>query len=279
MAVNISTEGVSFSSMAIADCLRSMGDRAFVTNSGDELVFTAGDYSISMKGAIAARAGDQPVGWDLNNTQINSMTFSCGGETVEITGLTMSLREIYHSRTAGDLRDWNDFSKYQDYRLTGTDDNDVMSGVKLGENDIRGGLGDDRLISNGVDDVIYGGGGDDVIVLRSQKAFVNGGAGSDTFVFASASDDLVIKGFEQGHDVLKLTSLLDDLKGWQDSKADDLRFIGNDDFHGNGFEIRYDIRKSGGQTETILEVNLGGHEHVIATLQGAVRLDADDLIF
>jgi serralysin len=133
------------------------------------------------------------------------------------------------------------------------------------------------LVSTGIKDSLYGGAGDDVVVLKGDKAFVNGGAGSDTFVFHTASDEIVIKGFEPGQDVLKLTSLLGDLEGWRDSRADDLAFIGSDDFHGNAFEIRYDIRNGG--TETLLQVNLGGEEHTIATLQGTVRLDASDLIF
>lgn len=279
MAVVIKVDGGVFDKSTLDQCLKSLRLRDFVDNDGEQLVFASGKYKITMSGEIAAAAGEQPRDWDLINTQINDMTFTHGAQKVTISGLAMNLREIYHSRALDDLRDWNDFSRHQDYRIVGSGQDDLIRASLDGNSDIEGRGGDDRLVSLGRDDRLFGGTGKDVLVARGENVELWGGAGADKFVIRHADSDVKIMDFEPGRDFIAFGTALDKLVRGNHNIDDKLRFIGDDDFGSGHYEVRADIRRAGGETFTVVELNLRGHEYELAAIKGNIHLDWNDFLF
>lgn len=278
MAVTIRLEEGSFDKNTLSDCLRSLAQRDFVANDGQELVYASGDYTITMGGYIAAAPGDQPRGWDLNNSHIVEMTFSSDGRALQVSGLAMDLRETYHARAIDDLRDWNDFSKHQDYEIIGTNSSDVIKGSALGSNAIMGHAGDDRLVGLGANDKIFGGRGDDVIVIRGDGARVKGEAGSDKFVLKDTQSDVRILDFDPTEDRIDIGYILDDLVRNGDI-GHKLRYIGQNEFGDGNYELRTDVRSSDDGTVTVIELSLHGDEYSVVELAGDMKLDFDNFIF
>ena len=278
MAVMIKVDGGVFDRTTLDRCLKSLASRDFVDNDGEHLVYTGGKYKITMSGEIAATAGEQPRDWDLNNSQINDMTFTHGSQRVTISGLAMDLREIYHSRSLDDLRDWDDFSKHQDYRIIGSGKDDLIRGSLDGNNDIEGRAGDDRLVGRGNDDHLFGGAGNDTLVARGDSVDLWGGAGSDKFVIRFADSDVRIMDFEAGRDHVAFGTALDKLVRGNHDIADRLKFIGDDNFGNGRYEVRADVRHSGGNTFTVVELSLRGHEYQLAEFKGAIDLNWHDFL-
>jgi Ca2+-binding RTX toxin-like protein len=278
MAVMIKVDGGVFDRETLDRCLKSLALRDFVENDGQHLVYGSGKYQITMSGEIAAAAGEQPRGWDLNNSQINDMTFTHGSQKLVISGLAMDLREIYQSRSLDDLRDWNDFSRRQDYHITGSGQADLIRASTDGSSVIEGRAGDDRLVSLGTNDRLFGGAGNDTIVARGANTALWGEAGSDKFVIRHADSEPRIMDFEAGRDHLAFGAALDKLIRGNQDIGDRLKFIGDDDFGSGRYEIRADVRHSEGDTFTIIELSLRGHEYQVAELKGAVDLGWCDFI-
>ena len=277
MAVSIKLGDGAYDKDMLSDCLKSLAHRSFVENDGQELVYSSGDYTITMGGQIAAAPGNQPRGWDLNNSQIVEMTFSNGTHELHLAGLSMDLREIYHARSIDDLRDWTDFSRHQDYDVIGTDASDAIRGSSLGSNVIIGRAGDDRLVGLGTNDKILGGRGDDVIVVKGDGARVKGEAGSDTFVLKDTQSDARILDFDPSEDRLDIAHLLDDLVR-NDDLAHKLRYIGDNEFGGGNYELRTDTRQTDEGMVTAVELSLHGHEVAVVELLGELNLDFSDFI-
>lgn len=84
--------------------------------------------------------------------------------------------------------------------------NDVGFGGD-GEDYILGGRGDDTLRGGEGDDRLRGGSGDDLIVGEAGDDNLIGNAGLDTFVFNSGDGHDVIRGFQQGEDLIDLSGL------------------------------------------------------------------------
>ncbi|MGV3552837.1 hypothetical protein [Rhizobium sp.] len=278
MAVKIKIEGGFFDKSTLNDCLRSLRLREFLDNDGNELLYAGGKYKIAMSGEIAAAPGEEPRDWDLNNTQINEMTFSHGSKALKITGLAMDLREIYRSRSIDDLRDWNDFSMRQDYIIAGSGKNDLIRTSFDGNTDISGHGGNDRLVSLGNNDRLFGGAGNDTLVARGDRAELWGGGGSDKFVIRNTDSDVRIMDFQPGRDQISFGTAIDKLLRGNDGIDGRLRFIGDRDFGGGNHELRADIRRVGGETVTIIELSLRGHEYQIAELKGAFDLGWQDFL-
>jgi Ca2+-binding RTX toxin-like protein len=278
MAVTIKLEDGTFDKETLANCLKSLAHRSFVENDGQELVYASGDYTISMGGYIAAAPGNQPRGWDLNNSHIVEMTFTSGAHKLQLSGLAMDLREIYHARSVDDLRDWNDFSKLQDYEIIGTNASDMIRSAASGNNVVMGRAGDDRLVALGTNDKILGGGGDDVIVVKGDGARVRGDAGSDKFVLKETQTGARILDFDASEDRLDIGYILDDLVR-NDNIGHKLRYIGEADFGDGNYELRTDTRQSDEGTITVVELNLRGHEYSVIELLGDLKLGADDFLF
>lgn len=278
MAVTIKLEDGTFDKETLANCLKSLAHRSFVENDGQELVYSSGDYTISMGGYIAAAPGNQPRGWDLNNSQIVEMTFTSGANKLQVSGLAMDLREIYQSRSIDDLRDWNDFSKLQDYEIIGTNSSDTIRSAAFGNNVVMGRAGDDRLVALGTNDKILGGSGDDVIVVKGDGARVSGDAGSDKFVLKDTQTGARILDFDPSEDRLDISYILDDLVR-NDNVDHKLRYIGGADFGDSNYELRTDTRQSDEGTITVVELNLRGHEYSVIELLGDLKLVADDFLF
>lgn len=278
MAVTIKIEGGVFDRETLDECLKTLSHRDFVDNNGHQLTYSSRGDTITMSGEIAAAAGQEPTGWDLNNSQIHEMTFSHGSQTVSISGLAMSLREIYPARTIDELRDWNDFTKRQDYEIIGSSQDDIIKASLEGRSIISGHAGDDRLVSLGNNDKLLGGAGDDTLVLRSHGAWARGDAGRDSFVLRDTETDTKIMDFEAGRDRLVLGFVLDMIiRG--NHNASQLRFIGDDDFGHGRYEMRTDVRHVGDDTFTVLEVSVKGHEHALVEFDGALHLSASDVLF
>lgn len=81
-------------------------------------------------------------------------------------------------------------------RLNGQAGADKINGGR-GDDDLLGGRGGDRLNGGGGDDTLTGGAGDDTLI---------GGGGADTFRFDAADGADVLRGFQQGLDVIDITS-------------------------------------------------------------------------
>lgn len=279
MTVVIKVDGGVFDKTTLDECLKSLGRRDFVDNDGEQLVYTGGKYKITMSGEIAAAAGEQPRDWDLNNSQIREMTFTHGSQTLEISGLAMNLREIFASRSLDELRDWNDFSRYQDYRIIGSSNDDVIRSAHDGDSIVEGHAGNDRLVSLGKHDQLFGGAGNDVLVARGDHIKLWGDAGSDRFVIRDTDSDARIMDFEAGRDYIGVGSALDKLARSSRALDDRFKFIGDDDFGHGRYEIRAEVRHADGETFTVVELSLRGHEHQLAELKGAVHLDWNDFLF
>ena len=206
------------------------------------------------------------------------MTFTSGAHKLQLSGLAMYLREIYHARSIDDLRDWNDFSKRQDYEIIGTTTSDMIRGSAFGSNVIMGRGGDDHIVALGTNDKILGGRGDDVIVVRGDGCRAKGDAGADKFVLKDSQSDARILDFDPGEDRLDIAHILDELVR-SDSVGHKLRFIGDDEFGDGNYELRADVHQSDEGTVTTVELNLRGHEYSIIELLGDVKLGSDDFIF
>lgn len=278
MAVTIKLEDGAFDKETLATCLKSLAERSFVENDGEELVYSSGDYTITLGGYIAAEPGNQPRGWDLNNSQILEMTFKNGEHELQVSGLSMDLREIYHARSLDDLRDWTDFSKHQDYEIIGTTSSDMIRGSAAGSNVILGRTGDDRLVALGTNDKVLGGRGDDVIIIRGDGCRAKGEAGSDKFVLKETQSDARILDFDPSEDRLDISYILDDLVR-NDDLGNKLRFIGDDEFGNDNYELRTAVSQSDEGTVTTVELNIRGQEYSVVELLGDVKLDFDDFLF
>ncbi len=89
--------------------------------------------------------------------------------------------------------------------LEGGDGNDVLVGGN-GKDILKGGEGDDELYGEDGDDTLKGGKGDDVLAGGAGDDILKGGEGADVFYFSADNGFDVIKDFENGTDLLDLTS-------------------------------------------------------------------------
>jgi Ca2+-binding RTX toxin-like protein len=111
-----------------------------------------------------------------------------------------------------------------------------------GEDVLRGGRGGDELHGGRGDDRLFGGKGADILDGGSGRDVMTGAGGRDTFVFADLDDTGTdglrdkIKQFKAGRDMIDVSGIdaRDGLKGDQG-----FEFIGNDEFSGEGGEVRY----------------------------------------
>lgn len=89
--------------------------------------------------------------------------------------------------------------------LRGNGGNDTLRG-STGNDTLKGGAGDDRVYGGSGDDVLFG--GDDNDWLRGDKGNdrLTGGAGADEFVFATGHGSDRITDFEDGTDLIRITS-------------------------------------------------------------------------
>lgn len=78
---------------------------------------------------------------------------------------------------------------------------------KPNKNVIRGSKKDDDLNGSDANEFIFGRGGNDTINSGGGTDVVSGGSGADTFVITADTDNLTIKDFESGVDVLDVTGL------------------------------------------------------------------------
>ena len=94
------------------------------------------------------------------------------------------------------------------------DGNDTMYG-QVGDDVMNGGADDDRLSGNSGADMLRGGEGNDWLNGGGDADMLNGedgndallgGAGADTFLFDSADGTDRVIGFEDGTDIVELTS-------------------------------------------------------------------------
>jgi hypothetical protein len=279
MVVAIGVQNCELQRSTIAESLKSLAHRDFVSNVGSELTYTSGKFSISLKGHIAASAGEEPRGWDLNNSLIEQITFSIGKRTVDISGLGMDLREVYRARTLDDLRDWTDFSERQDYRLTGTHCDDDFAGSRLGNHRLHGQGGDDRIVARGGHDIVRGGMGDDKIILNAEIATARGGAGSDIFLIKSASGDTSIRDFDSDHDKIVIRHALDELlENANGRDRGEFEFICDDDFQGNSTQVRIETRRSNGEFVSEIQASVMGEEYLIVRVHHQTALDYNDIL-
>ena len=90
-------------------------------------------------------------------------------------------------------------------RLYGGTGNDILNGNR-GNDRLRGGDGDDQLFGLLNRDHLEGGAGNDLLDGGEARDWLFGGAGADTFVFAATYGTDSIEDWEDGTDVIDLTS-------------------------------------------------------------------------
>ena len=144
-----------------------------------------------------------------------------------------------------------------DSRTDGTKEADKIIGSD-GNDDLRGGNGDDMLIDGDGNDMLRGGNDDDI------------------FVFNTAGDKEVLADFNQGNDVIDLTAF--NLSGWGDLA--------------DGFSDSYDAANRDGSRvylwfdgdgdgvdDTRLEFRHKDGKHEIFDADGNIQIFADDFLF
>ena len=103
----------------------------------------------------------------------------------------------------------------QSNNLVGTAADDLIRG-RNGDDTIEGGLGNDVLKGGRGDDLMSGGDGDDSLVGGKGADTLEGGPGTDTleggdgadvFAVTAASDTIIIKDFENGVDLIDLSTM------------------------------------------------------------------------
>jgi VCBS repeat-containing protein len=95
------------------------------------------------------------------------------------------------------------FGQGGDDQLSGGDSNDWLEG-SLGNDTIRGNRGNDTLLGQEGNDKLIGGDGNDWLEGGSGNDELQGGVGADTFVLSVFTGYDIIKGFEQGIDLIQL---------------------------------------------------------------------------
>ena len=127
-----------------------------------------------------------------------------------------------------------------------------------GENTLKG-LGDaDILRGLGGDDDLIGGSGGDKLTGGMGKDELAGNSGNDTFIFNSVAESPagnardVIDDFEQGSDVIDLTSIDADVTGG--GLSDPFTFIGTTPFDNIAGELRYSFESG----NTVVEGDVNG---------------------
>lgn len=88
--------------------------------------------------------------------------------------------------------------------LQGGGDNDVLYGG-AGHDRLSGGIGNDDLFGNKGNDTLLGGFGKDTLTGGQGDDKLAGGFGADTFIFGKNEGDDVIRDFETGRDIIKLS--------------------------------------------------------------------------
>jgi len=142
---------------------------ATIAVSGDDLVITIGDNSITLEG----------WGTSSDSARINAFVFSDGAKTISDTN-------------------WIDLS------ITGTSGNDSLSGTS-GPDTISGLAGDDSLSGGGGSDSLNGGAGDDTLYGGSGNDTMDGGAGNDYYEI-NGSADVIVEAAGGGTDSVRLFS-------------------------------------------------------------------------
>ncbi len=108
-------------------------------------------------------------------------------------------------------------------RITGTDDNDIITVVEPGRHHIYGLAGDDMLTGGADGDTLDGGDGNDVLDGGAGDDRLNGGAGADTLIGGAGADTAQYSGSSSGVKV----SLVSGLGSGGDAEGDTLSGIEN----------------------------------------------------
>ena len=89
--------------------------------------------------------------------------------------------------------------------IRGNDGNDILRG-STGHDTLKGGTGHDTVYGGSGNDVLFGGDGNDWLRGDKGNDRLTGGAGADEFVFATGHGSDRITDFEDGTDLIRITS-------------------------------------------------------------------------
>lgn len=160
-----------------------------------------------------------------------------------------------------------------DDTLSGEGDNDKLRG-RWGDDVLHGGDGDDELLGNADDDELFGGAGNDLMIGGIGSDTIDGGTGNDIVHYRTADepDGDVVLGYDDGV-VFRLRRF-----DANESTAsnDSFDFLGDDDFSGDGGELRYEI--VGRDTVVYGDVSGDGEADFSFTVVGVQGLTESDFI-
>ena len=145
-------------------------------------------------------------------------------------------------------------------------------------NQIIGNASANRLLGAGGNDTISGGGGSDTIIGGLGRDRLTGGAAADTFVLMPGARNAdTITDFIPGSDILHLTAT-DFGEGLAPGDLDPSQFVSNKGGRAGTADHRLIYEKDNGRLYFDADGSGDGARILIATLQGAPALAADDFL-